>query len=254
MVAQALHSHPAIVCFREVFNGRLDNVNFGVEGYNDFSERDLASRQEDPVRFLNERIFRGWPPDVRAVGFKLHYTQHWDFPGIIEHLAQDRELRVIHLRRRNMLRSFVSMKIAAQTGAWVDTGRPTLTPANASRALRNPTKAARRVSDRLKQLDKQPIVITAEEYGTFVLKTRLRQEGYTRLFRGHPTIDVDYEDVVALAGTAFARVFAFLAVEPAPLSITLRRQNPESLRDLIENYDELRAAFEGTPEAALFDD
>jgi hypothetical protein len=253
MFAQALHSHPAIVCFREIFNGRLDNVNFGVEGYDDFRERERAARNDDPVRFLSERIFCEYPPGIRSVGFKLHYAQHWDFPGIIPHLAQDHELQVIHLRRRNSLRTLVSIKLAQQTGVWVEDGKPVLTASNASRALRHPTKAARRVGSHLSRLGKRPVVITPGEYGEFALQMRLRQTGYAKLFAGHEMLDVDYQDISRDGGAAFARVLEFLGMEPASLAVTLRRQNPEPLRDLIENYDELFAAFENTPEAVHFD-
>ena len=33
----------------------------------------------------------------------------------------------------------------------------------------------------------------------------------------------------------------------------MRRQNPEPLRELLANYDELYEAFRGTPYAAFFD-
>ncbi len=42
-------------------------------------------------------------------------------------------------------------------------------------------------------------------------------------------------------------------MEPKRLTVRLRRQNPEPLRELIENYDELYAAFKDSPHAAFFD-
>jgi hypothetical protein len=45
----------------------------------------------------------------------------------------------------------------------------------------------------------------------------------------------------------------FAGVEPMPLSLELQRQNPEPLSELIANYDELRAAFAGTPWSAFFE-
>jgi hypothetical protein len=253
MFAQALHSHPGIVCFREVFNGRLDYVNFGIEGYDDFSERERAARNDNPAGFLNERIFSAQPPNIGAVGFKLHYAQHWDFPGIIAHLAEDTDLRVIHLRRRNTLRTLVSIKLAEQTGVWVEDGKTVLTATNASLALRHPAKAAQRVGNHLTRSGKRPVVIAPDELTEFVIATHLRQTNYAKLFAGHETLDVEYEDVSRHGDDAFAPVLDFLGVAPAPLTVTLRRQNPEPLHDLIENYDELYAAFENTPEAAHFD-
>ena len=37
-----------------------------------------------------------------------------------------------------------------------------------------------------------------------------------------------------------------------PFTVSLRRQNPQSLPELLANYAELRTAFAGTPHAAYF--
>lgn len=260
MLAQGLHSHPNVVCFREVFNGRLDFIQYGVEGYDDFSDADQAIRKRDPVGFLQARVFRDWPEEVRAVGFKFHYTHHWGFEGLLDHLSGDRDLHVVHLQRRNALRSLVSLKMAERTGAWLEDNRPKVTASNAVRALRYPAKAARRLSRALRRapaavLPAKPRVrIERDELVEHILSDAMRRENHLALYRDHPIFEVRYEDLVAKRDTTFAEVFRFLGVPPARVAISLRQQNPEPLRDLIENYDELRASFEGTPEAALFDD
>jgi hypothetical protein len=63
---------------------------------------------------------------------------------------------------------------------------------------------------------------------------------------------VFYEDLVDRREDVLREVQSFLGIEPRPLTVTLRKQNPEPLRELVENYDELYAAFKDTPEAALF--
>ena len=42
-------------------------------------------------------------------------------------------------------------------------------------------------------------------------------------------------------------------MEAAPLTVSLRKQNPEPLRELVENFDELYDAFKHAPEAAYFE-
>jgi hypothetical protein len=259
MFAQALHSHSQIVCFREIFNGELAMVQFGVEGYDDLGLTDIEHRERDPIDFLHTRIHRTWPDDTRAVGFKFHYTHHWAFPGILDHLSDDKDIYVLHLQRRNTLRCYVSMKMAEETGVWLDDARPKVTPGNVARALRYPSKAWRR----LKNLRHRPpaqlapskrkIIITPEEYGQFVLATAMRQATHGKLFATHPLLEVEYVELTENADDTFRRVHAFLGVDFVPPTITTRRQNPEPLRDLIENYDELFAAFENTPEARFFE-
>jgi hypothetical protein len=51
-----------------------------------------------------------------------------------------------------------------------------------------------------------------------------------------------------------ADVQRLLGLEPRPLIVSVRQQNPEPLRELIENYDELRGSFAGLPEAAFFEE
>lgn len=259
MLAQALNSAPHIVCFREVFNGRLDFIQYQVDGYDDFSERDIALRKDDPVRFLHERIFCDHPEGVRAVGFKFHYGHQWDFPGILEALTGDAGLHVIRLERRNLLRMLVSLKLAESTGVWLQDSTSKLTPANALRAVRHPIKAARRVGRLF--ASKQPagdgaprrVTIPVDECYQFMVSTGLRYGNFDKLFERHPTLQVYYEDMAGDRDAVFRDAQSFLGVEPAPLEVTLRQQNPEPLRDLIENYDELFEAFKDTPQAPYFD-
>ncbi len=80
-----------------------------------------------------------------------------------------------------------------------------------------------------------------------------REAHFDNFFRGHPSLALFYEDVIERPDEEFSRAQAFLDAEPAPLTVTSRRQNPEPLRDLLENYDELRDAFRDTPHAAFFE-
>lgn len=61
-----------------------------------------------------------------------------------------------------------------------------------------------------------------------------------------------YEDLVEQRQDVLRKTQSFLGVAPTPLSVTLRKQNPEPLRQLIANYDELYEAFKDAPEAAYF--
>ena len=66
MLAQALNSGREVVCFREVFNYTLDFIQYGVEGYDDFSAEDRALREEAPLLFLDERVFCRHPDKIKA--------------------------------------------------------------------------------------------------------------------------------------------------------------------------------------------
>jgi hypothetical protein len=261
MLAQALNSSPHIICFREVFNFVHDFVQFDVEGYDNFNARDMALRSQDPIRFLEERVF-GRHPDrvgVGAVGFKLHYGQSWGFPGLLERLTGDTAIRVIHLRRRNLLRMLVSLKLARATGVFMEDSRRKITPGNLWTAVRHPGKAAVRLRRRLRPPEaarkgsRPRVAVAPEELFDFIVRTRIRSGNWDELFHAHPKLEVFYEDLLDRREAVFAEAQPFLGVEAAPLTVSLRKQNPEPLRELVENFDELYDAFKHAPEAAYFD-
>ena len=259
MLAQALNSNPSITCFREVFNWLLNVIQYGVEGYDDFSAEDLALRKEDPLRFLDERIFCRHAEKVRAVGFKYHYVHDWGFSGVLERLIEDRGLRVLHLKRRNLLQVLVSLKIAEATGVWLEEDRlegPKPTAARVLRASGHPLRTAAglwrraRPPEVLHEAPPAPRVrvsLSVEELRRFIVQMERDAAHYDYFFREHPVLTVYYEDLLEHREEVFAQAQAFLGVKRRRLKVAVRRQNPQPLRELLENYDELNEAFRRTP-------
>ncbi len=274
MLAQALNSSRNIACFREVFNDELDFIQYGVKGYDDFSAEDKVLREEEPLRFLDERIFCRHPDQIEAVGFKYHYGHVFGFPGVVERLAEDKELRVLHLRRRNKLRALASLSIAEQTGIWIREGQPEPVRVSAPAAawaavlggLRLPVRAARRTL-RLLGLMAPPelpeegpriqATISLEELVHFNIEAHLTADHFDELFQDHPKMELYYEDILDDRERAYTQVQAFLGVEPRSLFDTTRQQNPQPLRELVANYDELYEAVQNGPHpdyySAFFD-
>ena len=73
------------------------------------------------------------------------------------------------------------------------------------------------------------------------------------LFRDHPKLSLFYEDLVENREEVFCQVQEFLGVEPEPLTVSLVKQNPEPLPELLENYDELFEAYRYSKHAWMFD-
>ena len=263
VLASYLNSSEQIVCFRELFNWLAkEYIDFNVDGYDRFSAEDRALRDSDYKRFLQQRIFRPQPQGGRAVGVKMPYDHVWGYPGLLNWLAQDTELRVLHLKRRNQLRMLVSYKIALATGVWLDDKKVSLStklkPANAPRAIRRPRRSAARLWRFLRprnpwQKRREPLTLSAEECRAFFEKIEHDEAVYIERFHGHPQLELYYEELLDRRTELLAQVQSFLDVEPRRLTVTMRRQNPEPLRELLANYDELYEAFQGTPYAAFFD-
>jgi LPS sulfotransferase NodH len=269
LVQDALNSHARIVCFRELFNVDDTYIDYDVIGYDGYDESDIQLRASAPSAFLGSRIFCEHAASIAAVGFKFHYNHFWFHQDLLPALTEDKDLRVVHLRRLNMLRTLVSAKIAEQTGQWLqhDVGKrrrqtlvAKLTPASLAAAIAHPAESFGRVRRFMRPVnsapvsERQAVPLTVDECNAHFYRVQHEIAHFGDLFKGHPTVEITYEDLVADSDNVVGRIETFLGVEPAPMSTTLRRQNPEPLRELITNYDELRAAFAGTEHEAFFDD
>jgi hypothetical protein len=74
----------------------------------------IEERERDPIEFL-DRVWRR-PEGRRSVGFKLCWKQN---EAIFNAVLEDPGIRKIVLKRRNRIKSFVSLLLARQTGEWV---------------------------------------------------------------------------------------------------------------------------------------
>jgi hypothetical protein len=153
----------------------------------------------------------------------------------------------------------VSLKLARATGVFMEDTRRRAILADLLTATRHPLKAAVRLRRRLRppmasrEAPRARVAVSAEELFNFIVRTRIVAAHHDNLFDEHSKRAVWYEDLLDHREDVLSEAQSFLGVEPGPLTVTLRRQNPEPLRELIENYDELHDAFKSTPEAALFD-
>ena len=254
-LTQALNSHPEIVCFGDVFKVTVGRVGFGVDGYDDFSTRDQALRERDVRKFLQERIFCDYGSGVHAVGFKLQYKNvYGGYPGLLDHLTADRELKVVHLQRSNLLRSMISLQLAETTGQYhrqpLRVGwRLLLT------GLRHPGRAVERLRARAATRSYAPsgLTLTREGCEQFIQKVRWMQGHYNKLFAEHEHIDVRYEKMAREPQSIFSQVQQFLGVQAQTLSYSQQPLNVAPMRELLANYDELREAFQDTQYAWMFD-
>jgi len=202
-----LNALPGVACLGELFNphfiGRLNQTEF--LGWS------MAQREADPLGFL---------ADVRRqtgglVGFRFFHDHD---PRLPEVLLGDPACAKIVLRR-NPLESYVSWKIAQETGQWK------LTNAKALRSARV-------------RFDPPEFEAMLAAQAAFQHEIR-----HALQVTGQAAFALDYEDIRdtgVLAGLA-----AFLGVEGAPVAPdqTLKKQNPEDLTRKVVNPEEMAAAL-----------
>ena len=260
MLKDALNSSPSVLCFSEVFNVVFDGVMYGgVEGYDNNSAEDRALRDRDFRAFLRERIYCRHPDEVGAVGFKhLVTARAGSVDDLLLHLAQDTQIRVLHLRRRNILRRKVSRKLAEATGIWAEPARPKLTPARVLRSARHPRWVATRLRRFIqlaqpnRKIARLRVSVTAEELYFAIIWAKQNAAHYHDLFRDHQVLTLFYEDLVEQQDETFRQAQEFVGVEPGPLTVSLVKQNPEPLPELLSNYDELFEAYRNSKHAWMF--
>ena len=202
-----------------------------------------------PVQYLRHEVYSCYPPRIRAVGFNLLYyharsgrtgvppmdpkaftdQERERLERIWEYLRRREELRVVHLRRRNPLRSLASGAVAMATEQW---SRQAWEPERSPevRVRLEPARALKRLEE------------TAQAAAVCQC-----------LFARHPCLDVYYEDLVNSRDSEIRRIHDFLGVPWAAPSSMLQRQNPRPLPEMLSNYDELKAALAGTRWEALLE-
>jgi LPS sulfotransferase NodH len=213
-----LNSHPEILCHHEIFNPHVVGVARHLQNSN-FHMGTIEERDKDPVAFLP----RVWERTLGrpCVGFKLCWKQS---EPIFHAALADRTIRKIILKRRNRIKCFVSLLLARQTGEWViysdhaaPGGRPKVT-VDPDELLRN-------------------IAFNDSYYAE--IESALAAEQAPHI--------VYYESLFSEAG--LGGILRFLEVEnpdPALLTGQTWKLSSQSLRDLVENFDQLEASLRGT--------
>ena len=234
LLLSLLNSDPHVVAYSELFSPH--GLFWGNHTYAPRDPRGALERDRtlDASTFLARAAFRPHPHRVRAVGFKLFYPQlvvH-PVPGLAESLTTMPDLRVIHLRRRNLLRVLVSNRIAGRTGQMAAT-----TAAEAAEALRHAGS----------------LHLTPDACERYFTRVEARSAACEALFDPGAVLRLTYEDLVAQRSDEMARVRSFLGQPPATATTRLVKQATRPLAELVENLDELRRHFHGTRWESFFE-
>jgi LPS sulfotransferase NodH len=223
-----LNSHPGAVVFGELFQSR-ESIGWGFADYRQ-TGRQVALFQRNPVAFVQSEIFRKFPTQVAAVGFKLFYyhAQDDDWRTLWTYLSDDKALHVIHIKRANLLRTHLSRKRAAVTDRWV-----------------NVDGRAERYA---------PISLDYAECLADFVQTRAWESEYDELFAAHPRLTVWYEALSADTDAEVQRIQTHLRLPIEAVIPETYRQANQPLSASIANFQELKQRFSGTEWEAFFEE
>jgi LPS sulfotransferase NodH len=213
MLISFLDSHPNICAAGEIFS------NLNEKNYKDILSKAFAKQ----------------PFHVKAKGFKIFYYHPIDDKscGIWDDLVALDDLYVIHLKRKNILHTLISRKIAGIKDVWFI------------------NSADRHSEDERKKLT---VTFTVDELREGFKQTREWEEIGDKRFRNHPLISIYYEDLVNDRESTFRKVTEFLGVRYIEPNTTLKKQNSKSMSESVANYEELKLAFSDTEYQTFFVD
>ena len=165
-------------------------------------------------------VFQPESRSTKVVGFKVFYNhlteEEW------QKLLFYRDLKAIHLTRRNRLKTVISLEIAFKTGRWTK------------------SRGSGRPEDKHLTLDPAKVLARLEQIEAGESATRAR-------FADRQMLEVVYEELVRSPREVFATIGSYLGVSDIdPDKIRLKRQNPEALKQLITNYEEVKAVLKNT--------
>ncbi len=222
MLKAMLNEHPQITCFGEIFNpaygkGYLKWVNKSF--LRRLSHKYL--RDYSIENFLNDICTIQTTGDPQAVGYKIMYPGQFErYPNFRDHWKIN-EFKIIRLTRHNLLRRYLSSKIANKESRWSSSNY-----------------RGRQISITL-DLDDLKRSINCLESIDCQIDTLAQEFQY---------LNVSHEQIVLNRKSSLQNIFEFLGVDinqTEKIEPRTVKQNPGELNMLIENYDEVRDALAG---------
>ena len=211
-----LNSHPQIVCFHELFHRKA--IYYGPKNNNQYDFGTTAARDRDPVQFLS-RIYSS-AHGYKAVGFKM-FNGHNN--SILSALVKNKNIKKIILHRKAALHAFSSLEIARITGKYQSVGE----------------KGAAHHK-------KIKIHVDFQLFKAYVEKNERFYDWIKELIGDQPYYEIDYVDIVKVSNR-YKKIIPFIGVEDSSsLKAIHQRQNPEKLKDKIDNFDEICGVLSGT--------
>jgi hypothetical protein len=230
MLRGLLNQNKHAIAFGELFRFN-DSIGWDYPGHNSKDESDLLLINREPIRFLKEKVFIEFPSQIKAVGFKMFYfhAQSENWRPVWTYLQEQKTFKIIHIKRNNVLKTYLSHTRALQTDTWIN--------------------------KKNKVEDQPPIVLEYEKTLHYFKKVEEYEKKYDDYFKHHDRLELIYETLAASYQDEVERVFAFLGVpggeEVKPVTF---RQAMKPLHQCIANYSMLKNKFRATPWEKYFEE
>jgi LPS sulfotransferase NodH len=224
MLCTILGAHPDVLCHHELFNPH--GIFVALELRRGAPTWEISARERDPLGFL-ACVWAATHGRAR-VGFKMTLRQA---PRILDAVLDDPGIDKLVLRREDLLRAFVSERIAEALGEW---------------EVYDPEALAR---------DRPRVRVDPEALRSHVEATHTYYDDITMRLRdgGQRWLELRYEALETAQEQR--RMFEFLGVTPPSRLLPPRsvRQNHGLLTAMVSNHAELAKALRDDPLARFLD-
>lgn len=224
-----LNSHPDILCMRGVF-GSTNKINFGKFYIGLPSECNslklVKERNQYPIEFLEEYVFKKYYQKYKAVGFKYFYDHNRHLlnkHGLTDYFSKDKEVKFIHVKRRNLLAGLYSYKRALVQQNW--------TSANAYFQTE----------------------ISTSECENHFDNTIEQQKQFDRLFDNR-TFEIIYEDFINRTPETLNELQNFLGLPLTILNTETKKNENGNMSEMVTNYTHLKHYFKDSKYRTYFDE
>lgn len=223
-----------IVCYNELFYSK----NKIVTSYPDlkFKSWVLKYRNQFSNSFLNE-IFKSYDDEIKAVGFKLTYFQNETFSNknLIKTLGEKYKTSFIHLKRKNLLKCYVSTKLLEKNN---------IVYAVNSTYLNEFKKNTNRIilSSELENYSPQ-VTVDISEFVKYIEEIRNYESKYNQMIASFSSMDLYYEDLVQRTDMEINRIGQLLQIPSLTIEnkeeFPIKKLNKKPIREIISNYSEV---------------
>jgi LPS sulfotransferase NodH len=208
-----LASNQSILSLGELFNSDESIRRKGIDLGSPIAEDD------DPIKYLESEVYKKWPKEIKAVGFKLFYThaRHGVWKALWDHIKGS-DIRIIHMKRRNLLDRYVSHKLAERSGDWI----------------------------RLKKENgvmSEAITLNVSECADAFHKSEWWQKKADEFFRNSQKAILFYEDLCEDPNAESKRIQEFLSLKPQKLTSITEQQRTKKKSEVIVDFYDLKHQF-----------
>lgn len=250
LLSRMLRQHPQIVDYQELFNvdfkaahekctSRVNSLNYWLSFPPDrkYRERRLFDRPENEPsasEILTEHVwYDGYDPRIRAVGLKLlHYqfgkqSYYPELRSTLEEFLPS--IRVILLKRDNLLETYTSHRIASEILQWHIT-----------------SEHERKPRPRLR-IDVEELTYAFEHYDAAWSELQYLSN------LAQDQLQLSYDNLVSSRKQCWFQSLKFLGVPEIDMpEVSLKKVENREISDIIENFHELKDAFSGTEWGRFF--